>query len=65
MREEITALDGERVKTVRATVLEAHKRIVKDDQPNEMNLLDGTYIVDVGGGLKEHGVDVGGPRNRA
>jgi hypothetical protein len=52
MREEITALDGARIKAVRATVHEAHESIVMDGDPHEQELLGGTYLVTM-----EHGND--------
>jgi len=48
VRQEVTALAAGHVKTVRATVLEAHEKIVMDGDPHEMDLLDGGYVVELG-----------------
>lgn len=50
VRQEVTALDGGHVKTVRATVLDAHEKIVMDGDPHERDLLGGTYVVELAAG---------------
>jgi hypothetical protein len=55
MQEQVTAIDGDHVKTMRTTVRGAHEHMVLDGEPHDDEILGGTYLVDVGGGLQMHG----------
>lgn len=55
LREEVRAVDAGKVAKVRASVIDARESITLDGKVHGMPLLQGTYEVDVAGGVQMHG----------